>query len=72
MLIYKIVDVCEQLRSKLREAASREKADAILLSGGLDTSILAFIAKPKLALTAALKDSQAADLIYSEKVSSLL
>jgi len=64
--------ICEELRSKLEEAANRQRADAILLSGGLDTSILAFIAKPKIAFTVALEDSQASDLIYSEKVSNLL
>ncbi len=66
------MNVCEELRSRLREAVSKGKADAILLSGGLDTSILAFIARPRIAFTVALKDSQAHDLTYSEKVSSLL
>jgi asparagine synthase (glutamine-hydrolysing) len=66
------MDIRDQLRSKLKEATEKNKADGILLSGGLDTSILAFIAKPKIAFTVALKDSQASDLIYSEKVSSLL
>ena len=66
------MDVYEELRGKLKEAISREKTDAILLSGGLDTSILAFLAKPTIAFTVALKDSQASDLIYSEKVSNLL
>lgn len=66
------MDICKELRSKLKEATKKNRADAILLSGGLDTSILAFIAKPAIAFTAALKDSQAPDLIYSEKVSKLL
>jgi Asparagine synthase (glutamine-hydrolyzing) len=66
------MDICEQLRGKLREATARNKANAILLSGGVDTSILAFIAKPKGAFTVALKDSQASDLDYSERVSRLL
>jgi len=66
------MDICEELRSKLKEATRKNRADAILLSGGLDTSILAFIAKPAIAFTVALKDSQASDLIYSEKVSNLL
>ena len=64
--------VCDQLRGKLQEATSREKADAILLSGGLDTSVLAFLARPSIAFTAALKDSRSSDLIYSQKVSSFL
>jgi len=66
------MDICEELRGKLKEATERNKSNAILLSGGLDTSILAFMAKPKLAITVALKDPQASDLIYSEKVSRLL
>jgi asparagine synthase (glutamine-hydrolysing) len=66
------MDIYDRLRDKLMEAINRNKADAILLSGGLDTSILAFMAKPKAAFTVALKDSQAPDLIYSEKVSRLL
>ncbi len=66
------MDICEELRSKLKEATKKNRADAILLSGGLDTSILAFIAKPAIAFTVALKESQAPDLIYSEKVSKLL
>lgn len=66
------MDICEELRGRLKETTERNKSDAILLSGGVDTSILAVIAKPKLAFTVALKDSQASDLIYSEKVSRLL
>ena len=66
------MDICEQLRKNLKEAAERNRTDAILLSGGLDTSILAFIAKPKIAFTVALRDAQATDLIYSEKVASFL
>ena len=60
------------MRSKLKEAVERNRADAILLSGGLDTSLLAFIAKPKIGFTVALKGSRAPDLHYSEKVSRLL
>lgn len=66
------MDLYEQLRHRLKEAADRNKADGILLSGGLDTSILAFIARPRIALTVALKDSQAPDLSYAERVSNLL
>jgi len=66
------MNICDELRGRLKEATDRNKADAILLSGGLDTSILAYIARPKVALTVALKDSRALDLVYSEKVSNLL
>ena len=66
------MDIYEQLRNELAEAVERNRADAILLSGGVDTSILAFIAKPKIGFTVALKGSRAPDLHYSEKVSRLL
>jgi len=63
---------CEQLRAKLKEATYRNRADSILLSGGLDTSILAFLAKPSTAFTAALKDARAPDLVYSDMIAKLL
>lgn len=66
------MNICEQLRRKLKEAVERSRADGILLSGGLDTSILAFVARPSVGFTVALKDSPASDLVYSEKISKLL
>ena len=66
------MSICNELRGRLKEATDRNKADAMLLSGGLDTSILAYIARPTIAFTAALKNSRALDLVYSEKVSALL
>jgi len=66
------MDICEQLRNKLKEAVERSRADGILLSGGLDTSILAFVARPSTGFTVALKDSPASDLVYSEKIAKLL
>jgi asparagine synthase (glutamine-hydrolysing) len=66
------MDTCEQLKSKLKEAVERSGADGILLSGGVDTSILAFVARPSIGFTVALKDSPASDLIYSEKIARLL
>jgi asparagine synthase (glutamine-hydrolysing) len=66
------MDICEQLRSKLKEAVDRSRADGILLSGGLDTSILALAARPSVGFTVALKGSLASDLVYSEKVAKLL
>jgi asparagine synthase (glutamine-hydrolysing) len=66
------MDICEQLKSKLREAVERNRADGILLSGGLDTSILAFVARLSTGFTVALKGSRASDLGYSEKISKLL
>lgn len=66
------MDPCEQLRNKLKEAVARGGADGILLSGGLDTSILASVARPSIGFTVALKDSLASDLVYSEKIVKLL
>jgi len=66
------MDVCELLRNKLEEAVERSRADGMLLSGGVDTSILAFVARPSVGFTVALKDSPASDLVYSEKIAKLL
>jgi len=66
------MDICEQLRSKLKEAVERSRADGILLSGGVDTGILAFVARPSTGFTVALKGSPAPDLGYSEKIAKLL
>jgi len=66
------MDIYEQLRNKLKEAVERNRADGILLSGGLDTSILAFVARPSTGFTVALKNSWAPDLFYSEKIAKLL
>jgi len=66
------MDLCEQLRNKLKEAVARSRADGMLLSGGVDTGILAFVARPSTGFTVALKDSPASDLSYSEQISKLL
>ncbi len=66
------MDLCEQLRNKLKEAVEKSRADGILLSGGVDTGILAFVARPNVGFTVALKDSPASDLCYSEKIAKLL
>jgi len=64
------MDIYKQIRSKLIEASERNRAEGLLLSGGLDSSILAFVARPSIGFTVALKDSQASDIVYSEKVAS--
>ncbi|MFP3880291.1 MAG: asparagine synthase C-terminal domain-containing protein [Dehalococcoidia bacterium] len=66
------MDVCDRLRNKLKEAVDRNPAGGILLSGGLDTTILAFVARPGVGFTVALKGSPASDLVYSAKVARLL
>lgn len=60
-----------ELRDKLKEAVKRNLTDAILLSGGLDTTILAYIASKRVdlrAFTVALKGSEAPDLGYAKLV----
>lgn len=66
------MDIYEQLRGKLKDAVETNRAEGILLSGGLDTSILAFVARLSKGFTVALKGSPASDLSYSEQVSKLL
>lgn len=65
-------EICQQLRNRLAEAVHRHGAEGILLSGGLDTTILAFLAKPKKAFTVALKGSAAPDLPYAGTVAKCL
>jgi len=66
------MDIYDRLKDELREAVERNKSDAMLLSGGLDTSILAVLVQPKIAFTVSLRDSLASDIIYAEKVAKLL
>jgi asparagine synthase (glutamine-hydrolysing) len=66
------MDLCEQLRNNLKQAVERNRVEGMLLSGGIDTSILAFIARPSIGFTVALKGSVASDLVYSEKIAKLL
>jgi len=48
--------LCAELRSKLRGAVERNKAQALLFSGGLDTSILAFLSPDICALNVRLEE----------------
>jgi len=66
------MDIYQRLRDELKRAIEKNESDAIFLSGGLDTSILAVVVQPKTAFTVGLKDSSASDLVYAEKVSKLL
>jgi asparagine synthase (glutamine-hydrolysing) len=45
---------CQELLSKLEESVTRNRCDALLLSGGLDSSILAGILRPRYAVTCSL------------------
>jgi asparagine synthase (glutamine-hydrolysing) len=46
--------LCKRIKSLLKQSVNRNHADALLLSGGLDSSILASILKPKCSLTVSL------------------
>ncbi|MBK5189964.1 MAG: 7-cyano-7-deazaguanine synthase [Methanosarcinales archaeon] len=65
-------EACGKLRELLKDVVERNNAEALLLSGGLDTSILAALAndhgKSKKALTVALTGTRAPDLGYAQKV----
>jgi asparagine synthase (glutamine-hydrolysing) len=63
-------EVCSRLRELLSDAVERNAADALLLSGGLDTSILAAVSKDegKKALTVFMNGTPAPDSGYAKKV----
>lgn len=65
-------EACNTLRELLSAAVEKSDAEALLLSGGLDTSILAALAsdqgKNKKALTVALVGTRAPDRKYAQKV----
>jgi asparagine synthase (glutamine-hydrolysing) len=58
---------CEQLTKLLTESVERNHADALLLSGGLDSSILASILRPQYSVAAGF-GSSAPDLAYARQV----
>jgi asparagine synthase (glutamine-hydrolysing) len=58
---------CEQLVRLLAESVERNRADALLLSGGLDSSILASLLRPKYSVAAGF-GGDAPDLGYARQV----
>jgi len=66
------MEICEEIRDKLEETANRNRSDGLLLSGGLDTAILAFVGRPDVGFTVALQGSAASDLVYAERVARFL
>ena len=60
--------IYQQLRSKLSDSVQRNRCEALLLSGGLDSSILAFLLRPKQTFTVGW-DIKAPDLPYARLVS---
>ena len=68
-------ETCLKIRSLLEEAVKRNLADGILLSGGLDTSILAFIASKFTSLkafTVAFNEGPALDIEYAKSMAGEL
>jgi asparagine synthase (glutamine-hydrolysing) len=65
-------EACILLRELVRDAVKKNNAEALLLSGGLDTSILAALSnnenKNKKALTVALAGTHAPDIGYAKKL----
>ncbi len=58
---------CEQLTKLLTESVERNHADALLLSGGLDSSILASILRPEYSLSVGFGRA-APDLAYARQI----
>jgi asparagine synthase (glutamine-hydrolysing) len=58
---------CEELVRLLAESVERNRADALLLSGGLDSSILASILRPRYSVAVGF-GADAPDLAYARKV----
>jgi len=68
-------EICFKLRLLLQEAVKRNLTDGILLSGGLDTSILAAIASKSVSLrafTVALEGAPAPDVQYATLIARRL
>jgi asparagine synthase (glutamine-hydrolysing) len=61
---------CEELARMLDASVSRNRCDALLLSGGLDSSILASILRPEYAVACSF-GSQSPDLEYAKEVAGM-
>jgi asparagine synthase (glutamine-hydrolysing) len=62
-------EACYTLRELLCDVVERNPAEALLLSGGIDTSILAVVSSLEKAFTVTL--GEAPDLIYAKKVAEM-
>ncbi|HVX01787.1 MAG TPA: asparagine synthase-related protein [Nitrososphaera sp.] len=58
---------CSELVQRLARAVEKNRADALLLSGGLDSAVIASVLKPQYCVTAAL-GKDAPDLAYARQV----
>ncbi|NWG09340.1 MAG: asparagine synthase [Nitrososphaerales archaeon] len=71
----RVDEICDRLCSLLQEAVLRNLSESLLLSGGLDTSIIAYIASQYTrlkAFTVALNTSSAPDVEYAKMVAGKL
>jgi len=59
--------LCKRLRDSIRSSLSDDACDTVLLSGGLDSSIISAIRKPEYSITVGF-GSEASDLKYAEVV----
>ena len=69
------LELCDKLVKVLDQSVRRNLADGILLSGGLDTSILAYLASKRAklkAFTAALQNAPAPDIEYATLMANRL
>jgi len=74
-LTLEINEICFKLRGLIEEAVKKNLAEGILLSGGLDTSILAFISSKFISLkafTVALEGAPAPDIKYASLMAEKL
>jgi len=70
-MLNSLEDVCAQIRLLTDKAVKRNLTDGILLSGGLDTSILALVAskyRKLAAFTVAFKNAPAPDIEYAKLI----
>lgn len=70
-----IMEICSEIRTLLEKAVKRNLSDSILLSGGLDTSILATLASkfaPIKAFTIGFDGAPAPDIKYASLIASKL
>ena len=64
------ISYCDKLYFMLKEIITKEKARGLLLSGGLDSSIIASFQKPEYTFTVALDGSNASDSEYARLIAN--
>jgi asparagine synthase (glutamine-hydrolysing) len=70
-----IIRICHEVRTLLEKAVEKSLTDGILISGGLDSSILAYLASKHVklkAFTAAMNGAEAPDVEYAKIVADQL